>query len=104
MQQTAIRTWEPIRITLPDAPVAARWSVLAIASIAVPAAITVAALAQALMPASTVAPVTFEVPVAPVVATVDVAEVPQSATELPSYFFVDWAAECETECPSRVAD
>ena len=107
MQQTAIQEWAPIRITLPAAPAAARWSVLAFASVAVPVAMVAAALTQAITPTSTTAPLQAVAPVTSEVAAA--ASVPVSASdapaaELPSYFFVDWAAECETECPSRVAE
>jgi hypothetical protein len=83
-----------------------RWGALAFASIAVPLAIVASTLSQAVAPPS-IAPGTIEVtrlaaldaPAAPPAG--DASPALNDPTALPAYFFVDWAAECDTSCPTR---
>lgn len=110
MQQTAITAWQPIQIVVPTLARPARWGLLAFASLALPVAIAAAALSQSMAPTAMVGPT---VDVAPSALEVLPAPAPPvegstlptdgTAPALPSYFFIDWAAECETECPALVA-
>ncbi len=112
MRPTTIATWQPIRIDIPSAPAASfgrtvRWTALAFASLAVPIAIAASSFSQpAATPAlETVAPVTVEAPAAVGVESVATSSAAPAAADsaMPSYFYIDWAGECETECPALVA-
>ncbi len=112
MEQTAVTTWQPIRIDIPPAPAvsigkAARWAALAFASLVVPVAIAAGLFSSPVsLPAvGVVVPVTLEAPAAVVVDDVAPSSAAPAAAEsaLPAYFFIDWASECETECPALVA-
>lgn len=106
MTPTTITTWQPIPIDIPSAPAlsvgkALRWTALAFASVAVPLAIAASSFSQ---PVAT--PVLETV--APAAVGIDdlaTSSAAPAAAEsgLPSYFYIDWAAECETECPALVA-
>ena len=114
IQQAAVASWQPMRVPMVGASL--RWGALAFVSLAVPVVMAAAALSQTVVPASmavpaieVVMPAAVEVPVAPLsepAVPIDSAPAPVSDTAapaLPSYFGFSWAAECETECPGRVA-
>jgi hypothetical protein len=98
-----------LQLRIPAIGSAVRWSALAIASLVVPIAMLGTALSAGSSPASlpmpAVAPVVPEAPVTLVsesVASNSATSTGESGA-LPSYYSFNWAEECETECPGRVA-